>query len=134
MKLKVQQATKEDVYRDIVRVSELYRLDTHGEGVPEGSVCRIIAPGGAAYGILRGLGNSSEPVINMDERLRNLLHLSDGAEVDFQFNPAGFWGQFQWAWSASDPAYRVAARLALLSVVLGAVGLLLGLFSLRGCH
>ena len=134
MKLKVQQATKEDVYRDIVRVSERYRLDTHGEWVPEGSVCRIIAPSGTAYGILRGLDNSSEPVINMDERLRNLLHLRDGAEVDFQFKSAGFWGQFRWAWSASDPAYRVAARLALLSVVLGAVGLLLGLFSLRGCH
>lgn len=134
MKLKVQQATKEDVYRDIARVSERYRLDTHGDGVPEGSVCRIIAPGGVAHGILRGLGNSSDPVINMDERLRNLLHLSDGAEVDFQFKPVGFWGQFRWAWSASDPAYRVAARLALLSVVLGAVGLLLGLFSLRGCH
>ena len=134
MKLKVQQAAREDVYRDIVRVSERYRGDIHGVIVPEGSVCRIVAPGGAAYGILRGLGNLSEPVINMDERLRNLLHLNDGDEVDFQFTTAGFWGQFRWAWSASDPAYRVAARLALLSVVLGAVGLVLGLFSLRGCH
>jgi hypothetical protein len=69
----------------------------------------------------------------MDERLRNLLHVSDGDEVELQFKKAGFWGQFGWAWSASDPAYRVAARLALLSVVLGAIGLVLGLFSLRGC-
>ena len=134
MKLTVQQAAKEDVYKDIVRVSEQYRADTHGVIVPEGSVCRIVAAGRAAYGILRGLGSSSERVITIDERLRNLLHLSDGCEVDFHFKKAGFWGQFRWAWSASDPAYRVAARLALLSVVLGAIGLVLGLFSLRGCQ
>ena len=133
MKLKVQQAAREDVYRDIVRVAEKYRLDTHGEVVPEGSVCRIVALGGAAYGIMRGLGNSSEQLISMDERLRNLLHLSEGDEVEIQFKTMGFWGQFQWAWNASDPAYRVAARLGLLSVILGALGLVLGLISLRGC-
>lgn len=133
MKLKVQQAASEDVYRDIVRVSERYRADTHGVMVPEGSVCRISAPGGTAYGILRGLGNSSERVISMDERLRNLLDVSDGDEVELQFKKVGSWGQFRWAWNASDPAYRVAARLGLLSVILGALGLLLGLISLRGC-
>jgi hypothetical protein len=69
----------------------------------------------------------------MDERLRNLLKVSNGSEVDFEFRTTGLGGQFLWAWSASDPAYRVAARLALLSVILGAIGLMLGLFSLRGC-
>jgi hypothetical protein len=116
MKLNVQQAAKEDVYRDIVLITE-------------GSVCKVIAPGGKAYGIFRGLGNSSERVITMDERLRNLLHVSDGGDVEVQFEKVGWWGQFSWAWSASDLAYRAAARLALLSVILGALGLVLGLIS-----
>lgn len=37
----------------------------------------------------------------------------------------GLCGQLCWAWNASDPAYRVAARLSLLSVVLGVGGLVL---------
>jgi hypothetical protein len=73
-----------------------------------------------------------EPSIHMDERLRNLLSITKGAKVEIQFAPAGLWGEFLWAWNASDPAYRVAAKLALLSVALGVVGLLIGGLSFVG--
>ncbi|MFH1702832.1 MAG: hypothetical protein ABIB41_05295 [Nitrospirota bacterium] len=134
MKLKVMQAAREDVYRDIVRVPEQYRLDADGKVVPEGFVCKICTPNKSAYTILRGCGNSSELLIYMDERLRNCLSLKKGDEVEVRFETAGFWGQFRWAWNASDPAYRVAARMGLLSVALGLLGLVLGLLSLRGCR
>jgi hypothetical protein len=133
MKLKVIPAAREDVYKDIVRVHEQYRLAGDKRVVPEGCVCKISTPDKRAYAIVRGCGDGSEKWIYIDERLRNTLGLTRGEEVEVRFEPAGFWGQFYWAWTASDPAYRVAARLGLLSVVLGLLGLVLGLLSLTGC-
>ncbi len=121
------------MYRDIVRVPEKHRIDVFGRVVPDGSVCSLLIREGTYYVLVRGLGDSAEEVICMDERLRNVLGLSVGERIDVQFRSTGWWGQFRWAWSASDPAYRVAARLSLLSVLLGALGLVLGLISLRGC-
>jgi len=133
MKLKILASAKEDVYRDIVRVPEQYRIDERGAVVPEGSVCKLTVAGCAAYAIVRGDNESIEPTIRMDERLRNFLKTTKGAEVEVQFAQAGRCGEFLWAWYASDPAYRVAARMASLSVALGALGLLIGILSLRGC-
>jgi hypothetical protein len=75
------------------------------------------------------LRESAEFEVRMDERLRNLLRVSVGDKIDVAVSKVGLYGQFRWAWSASDPAYRVAARLALLSVVLGLLGAALGLVS-----
>jgi len=133
MKLLIQLAAIEDVYRDIVRIPEQFRLDTQQALVPEGSVCKIRTPKGTCYAIVRGSSGSSQRAIQMDERLRNVLRVRVGEDVDLQVDKVGIWGQFLWAWSASDPAYRVVARLGLLSVVLGFLGLVLGLLSLKGC-
>lgn len=132
-KLKIIQAAKEDVYRDIIRIPEEHRLDINGKVVPEGSVCKICAADKSIYVIVRGCSDVTEPVVYIDERIRNSLSLQKGDEVEMSLCPAGFWGQFWWAWTASDPAYRIAARMGLLSVVLGFLGLVLGLLSLRGC-
>lgn len=131
MKLRVHQAAMEDVYRDIVRIPEKYRLDAHGLVVLEGAVCKISTSGKSTYCIARGKPNSLEPVIFIDERTRNLLGVRLGEDVDLSIKRVKFPGQFLWTWNASDPAYRIAARLSLLSVFLGFIGLLLGLFSLR---
>ena len=135
MRFKVQCAAKEDIYREFVRVSEQYSLDAHGRIILEGSVCKIRTPDATAYGIVRGTREAPhwpEPTVALDERLRNILHIAIGEEIDIRFTKVGPWGQLCWAWEASDPAYRVAARLGLLSVVLGIVGFVLGLFSLKG--
>lgn len=76
------------------------------------------------------MGESTEPAIWLDERMRNRLGLKDGQEVEFSFRPVWLVGQTCWAWNASDPAYRVAARLAVLSLALGVIGLILGILSL----
>ena len=82
-----------------------------------------------AYALARGSGHSREREIRMDERLRNILGVSVGDDVVGDLDRVGPYGQFRWAWCASDPAYRVAARLGLLSVLLGLLGLVLGSLS-----
>ncbi|MBI5886728.1 MAG: hypothetical protein HZB85_09155 [Deltaproteobacteria bacterium] len=130
MKLIVHQVDKEDVYRDIVRIPEVYRLDASGSKISEGTVCKITANGQSSFAILRGLKNETRKVIRVDGKLRDKLKIKDkdGEEVRFDFKKVGLCGEFMWAWDASDPAYRVAARLALLSVILGLLGLMLGVF------
>jgi len=130
MKLKVHRAKAGDIYRDIIRVPEIYRQDSNQETIPEGTICGVTINGIQAYALIRGLGDSLKQEIDIDERLRNRFGVKINDEIEVHLKKAGICGQFSWAWSASDPAYRVAARMALLSVFLGFVGFLLGLISL----
>jgi hypothetical protein len=131
MKLRVEKASKEDIYRDIVRIPEQYRTSADGNTIPEGSVCKITTPEGKkAYAIVRGLGDETEPVVKIDERQRNMLRLRPGEEVELRLQKVGFVGEWLWAHSASDPSYRVVARLALYSLCLAVLGLLFGILSL----
>ena len=122
------QSTKQgkyNVYRDIIRISERHRKDINGNLIKEGSICKVIVQDRTVYAILRGLseGEFLSPEIEIDERLRNQLKINADDYVDFLFKKSGFWGEFIWAWKASDPAYRISARMALLSVILGVLSL-----------
>lgn len=130
MKLTVQAAEKEDVYKDIARIPEMHRRSLGGAFVKEGCVCRVSVGRRSAYVLVRGLQSTSEPVICLDERKRNELQVALGAAADFNLEPPSPIGEWLWGWSASDPAYRVCARLALLSLVLGVIGLALGVIGL----
>lgn len=123
-------ANPEDVYRDIARVPENYRKDFRGRAIKEGSVCLLSCGGRRSFVLLRGLPGSQEPQIRLDERKRNELCLEAGKTAEFSFSKAGLLGELRWAWQASDPAYRVTARLAVLSLALGLIGLSLGIVSL----
>lgn len=68
----------------------------------------------------------------MDMALREQLGIKSGQERHFIFQEANLWGQVCWAWRATDAMPRIAARLGVLSVVLGLVGLGLGVLSLFG--
>lgn len=118
-----------DVYRDIVRIPEEHRKDKANETIPEGEVCKVTAGTRSAFVILRGKQNAHDAAAWMDERTRNRLGLSVDTEVDLDLEAVRLWGQGRWAWSSSDPAYRVSARLAVLSVVLGLLGFVLGVVS-----
>ena len=130
MKLIVRRASKTDVYKDIVRIPEAYRLDHKGKRIDEGAICKVAAATKSDLKIVRGCNSQTSAVILMDEKTRNDLGLDDGAKYYFDLRPVRWIGQCKWAWSATDPAYRIAARLGLLSVVLGTVGLILGCWSL----
>jgi hypothetical protein len=126
MKLQVQMAAREDVYRDLARIPEGHRRGRDGKTIIEGSVCKISAGSASTFALLRGCQVTDQPVILLDERTRNQLGLACGQSTEFEIKPVGLWGQFLWAWSASDPAYRIGARMAVVSVVLGFIGLVLG--------
>jgi len=130
IRLRVEAADREDVYRDIARMPEAYRTDCKGRRISEGEVVKLTTRERSVFVLARGCGNSTEPIIRLDERVRNRLGVYTGQEAEFRIQQVRLPGQFRWAWSASDPAYRIVARLAVLSVVLGAVGLVLGLCSL----
>ena len=130
MKLRVKKAQAEDIYRDIIRVPEQYRKDTNSNLIKEGSVCKVIVRSWVVYAILRGISESNYPEVQIDERLRNKLEVNVDDEIDFVFKISGLWGQFMWAWNASDPAYRISARMCLLSIILGILALILGILAL----
>jgi len=131
--LRVVPAEREDVYRDIVRCAEEFRRDEAGELIAEGTVCRITVGPRSTLGLIRGVrgieGDPTRPRIYLDERLRASLGVEPGSEVTVAFRTSRF-GEFWWAWNSSDPAYRAMARLAVLSVALGLLGLFAGVLGL----
>ena len=130
MKLNVRKANYEDVYRDIIRIPESHRYDRNKRKIKEGSVCKVTIDGVSTFAILRGYGDSVEPLIFIDERLRDKLKVYEHDQIEVQLKQTSPIGQFRWAWNASETAYRVATRMALLSVILGLIGLVMGVFSL----
>lgn len=114
----------------MARVPETFRIDGKGEAITEGRICRVKAGSRSILLSLRGAGSNSNPAIHIDEKARKALGLGNGKTVDFEFRQVGWLDQFLWAWDASDPAYRIAARLGLLSLVLGIIGFVLGIVSL----
>lgn len=128
--LLIKKAPKEDVYKDIIRIPEKFRLDSTGKLVPEGSVCRIFVGKKDVYALMRGTDKETGQIAYIDERQRNMLKIKPGKTVDITIKKVGCIGQFRWALHASDPAYRIAAKMALLSIILGTFGLALGIVSL----
>lgn len=130
IKLTVRQLPREDIYKDLVRIAEGHRLDTDGRKVLEGTVCKITVKGGKSKLVsVRGF-EGEETRILMDGKCRDDLGVQDKQEYEFQLRQTSWWGHCRWAWAASDPAYRIPARLCVVSVVLGSIGLALGIISL----
>jgi hypothetical protein len=123
--LKVSQANPSEVYKDIVRI----HLD-HRPLLREGHVIKLELEGKELLGILRGLPLTDKELIRMDALSRTLLNVVPNSVHEFTISSAGLVGQFLWAWRAADPAYRLAAQASLISVGLGALGAILGLWSL----
>lgn len=118
-------ADLEDVFFDMARVHKDHRPSTRA-----GDVIRISVGRRYAYAVARGSKSNKRGSIALDLETRDRLGISPNNRYDFGIEKAGLWGQVRWAWSASDAMPRIAARLAVLSVALGGVGLILGLISL----
>ncbi len=130
MKLRIQQLPREEVYKDMARIPEGFRMDKKGSPIPEGRICKVKAAGRSKLLSLRGREGESGAVILMDAKSREDLSVAEGAEEDFTLTRVWLVGQFLWSWRASDPLYRIPAQVALLSAVFGALGALLGALSL----
>jgi hypothetical protein len=126
-KLKVLTADREDVYRDIARIPQ----DHRGE-IKEGAICRITREQRSVFVAVRGIGDRKEALIKLDDKTRLALGVETGACYDFDIEPLNWVYQFFAPWHASDPFNRIAMRLSLISLFLGAIGLLLGFLALFG--
>lgn len=117
--LTVQSAKDEDVYKDIVRIPQADR----GE-LKTGRVHRFSVKGeGSGYFILRGAAERYNGTIRMDSAARSRLNLGSGKTYVFKVEEAGFIGELVWGWYATDPSYRAAARLGVLSFFLAIIAL-----------
>jgi hypothetical protein len=125
VELLVTKAKSEDVLHDIVRLDLTYRPFARA-----GRVIRIRHDSKSVLAIARGHPSENTSDISLDSELRRRLGLEANQRATFTFEKAGFWGEFIWAWSATNAVPRIAARLALLSLVLGIFGLVSGVISL----
>lgn len=83
-KLRVYPAWREDVFRDITRISEQDR-----GGIREGSICTIFANGHGKRLIVRGLDETLGCGIMLDEITRRALgNLEPGISYDFTIQEA----------------------------------------------
>jgi hypothetical protein len=64
----------------------------------------------------------------MDDVTRDYLGVSYGQAYEFQIRPSRWCGELRWALGATEIGYRISSRLAVLSVLLGCLGLLLAAF------
>lgn len=122
--LVVRPAHADDVFKDIARIHESDR-----KGSRAGLVYRLSVNRKTAFTIVRGMKDGAKGTILLDEITRDNLGIEINEQCLFKIAKAGFWGQLRWSWGTSDPAYRVAARLALISLGLGVLGLVLGVLS-----
>jgi hypothetical protein len=131
-RLEIHQGKKEEVYRDIVRIPEAVRLDEAAGTICEGRICKITSGRKTAYVIVRGVKNfelEGSPAhehgrcIHMDEATRKRLGVEETHSARFELEPCGWWGEFRWAWNATEIGYRISSRLGLLGLVLGLIAL-----------
>ena len=122
--LKVVQAKLNDVFGDRVRVHNSHRPFSRA-----GDIIVVRHRDKWIAAVARGPLGHSKSTIQLDQRNRTKLGASASGTQEFSFEEAGWMAQFQWAWNATDAVPRVAARLGIVSVILGALGLALGALS-----
>jgi hypothetical protein len=117
--LVVRDASTEDYFNDIIRIHADNR-----PGSKAGHVIVVKANGAKVRGIARGGAATDEVFLSGDAQLK--LSLARNSVNHIEICSGNLLSEVYWAWRASDPTARIAARLAVLSVVLGALGVVLG--------
>ena len=125
MKLTVHQVPKSDVFSDSVRVHYSHRPE-----VAAGRIMRVCANGKVIRAVARSAIKNDRGGVWLDDAMRKYLGVRDDKEADFEFKPPTVWDEWIWAWHASNAVTRVAARISLISLFLGVLGLVLGVWSL----
>lgn len=124
MKLAVKQLSLRDVFSDRVRVHHSHRPD-----IAAGDVCIVKVGGRKIRAVARGHSPTGELLVDL--KTRRALDISDWQQkVDVEITSAKWWDYCLWGLQASEAVVRISCWLAVVSIVLGAVGLLLGVLSL----
>jgi hypothetical protein len=125
--LRVTEAVKEDVYKDIARI----HWDERGRDNHVGAIVSIKVDGGRKkYFSLRGLGNDRFGEIALDHVARTELKLELNDRHEFTIEETSAWEKLKWAVKANDPTARIAVWIAVWSGIVGIAGLVLALIGL----
>src|SRR5262245_54236877 len=111
MLLEVQKLSARDVYKDVARLPEVHRKDPQGRRIPEGRICVLSVEGRTTLVSVQGLVDESRSLIRIDEKTRSNLGVVPGKEYYFDLVRVSMIQQVWWAWNASDPTTRLAARI-----------------------
>jgi len=120
----VKHADDDEAGKDIARISKMNRPSN----VSRHDIIHICANDKSV--LVKVLGLNTDGIIKIDLDIRERLGLTVDNSYNFHFERANFWHQSLWQWSATDPAVRIPARIAAISLVLGAIGLVSGAISL----
>jgi hypothetical protein len=131
MELEVCELPLRDVWKDIARIPHSYRRDVHGRQLHRGEIVKLKVNGTRKFVVLHGCRKKGARIVLIDSKLRTDLKLKNGVVYDFELERASLPGQWVWTWNASEPMYRVPAQVSLISFVLGVLGLILGIVSIR---
>jgi len=123
--LTVVNADQRDVMGDVARVDISHRPFARA-----GQVIVIRHGRKKAHAVARGASSAGKNSIALESAIRAKLGVRINQQATLNFEEAGYLTQLRWAWNASDAMARIAARLAVVSVGLGVLGLLLGIISL----
>lgn len=116
--LKVSRASKDDIYFDTVRISEIDR-----GGISDGIFCELRSGKLKAYVALRGM-EGSQGQIKLDEKTRNKLAVEIGKQYEFRIRKLGFLEFYKPLWFTSNPYARVISQISLVGLALGIIGIL----------
>jgi hypothetical protein len=129
MKLKVTEANFNEVFIDTVRIPAKYRLDARGDTIENGTLVRLDAGDRHVLVVARGQSGNDQ-IIQMDEFTRRRLGgVAVNADLDLTMRPATIKDQLLWYVHATNPAVRIPAWVAIISLWLGAISVALGIWS-----
>lgn len=129
MKLKVIGANWDEVFIDTVRIPAKHRLDANGNAIENGTLVRVDVGGHHVLVVARGQQGNDE-TIQMDEFTRRRLGgVALNAELDLTISKATMKDQLLWYIHATNPAIRIPAWVALISVLLGLISVVLSIWS-----
>ena len=124
-RLRVSEALAVDEYKDIARV----HWEQRGRpSIKIGRIVKLTVVGGKPRIVaIRGLADKDKGKIRLDFVNRDEMKLNLDQEYEFEIQTTGIWEKLVWACTATDPAARIAAWIAVISGVFGVLGLVLGI-------
>lgn len=121
--LPVKALPSNDSGRLLVRVNKAYRA-----GIPRYGIAKLTNTENSKSFRVLVLGHDDASAIFMPYDIREALGVDKGRNLNFTIKKVGCLGKIWWLLSTPDPAVHVPARLALISVLLGAIGIAIALF------
>ena len=123
-KLPVKALPPNDTGRLLVRLNIKYRAD-----IPRYGIAQLMNSENDKSVKVLVLGHDDDTAIFMPYDIRKALGADKGADLEFAVQKTGWCGKVCWLLGTPDPAVHVPAWLALISVCLGALGVVIAICS-----